>query len=170
MKKFKAFLNVLSWALSFFIFLSAASLVVSMLLGFKVFCIKTASMEPEYPVGALVLVKPTPFSELAGGDVISFNAGGAIVTHRVTDIDSRKMLLYTKGDNNNTQDFAPVAYDNVIGRVVFCVKYVGYPVLFAQTKPGKIILIDLIAILLLARIIFFFLSRRESEEEPEEQS
>ena len=73
-------------------------------------------MEPTIPVGSIVYVKPVDFSEISEGDIISFESGASVVTHRVESIDKEQMLITTKGDANETVDFSPVAYTNVLGR------------------------------------------------------
>lgn len=164
MKKLKRVLNIASRILSFFMFLLAAVLAAMLLMGYKFFSVSTGSMEPAYPVGTLVIVQPVAFDELSGGDVITFKSGGAVVTHRVTAIETDDRLIHTKGDNNNTEDFAPVPYENVIGRVVYGVARVGCIVLFAKTRRGIIVCSGIIAVIFFSQVIAGSLEKDENDD------
>lgn len=153
MQKFKTVLNILSWILSFFIFFFAVTIVVLLLTGYKIFSVSTGSMEPTYPVGSIVIVKPADFDTLDIDDVITFKSGGAVITHRIVRIENENQLISTKGDNNSVEDYAPIPYENVIGRVVYGVKWLGYPVLFGKTKLGIIVYTNIIIFIFLARVI-----------------
>ena len=48
--------------------------------------------------------------------------------------------LVTKGDANDEVDIRPVPYQNVLGRVVFSVPYVGYFLIALGSTPGKLLL------------------------------
>ena len=54
---------------------------------------------------------------------------GYTVIHRVIDIkqDDGFFTYITKGDSNNAEDKDPVLEDQLIGKVIFKVKYLGYP-------------------------------------------
>ena len=75
-------------------------LAVPRLLGVQEYNVISGSMEPEIPVGSLVYVKSVAFNELSEQDVIAFEAGASIVTHRIVSIDSGNQLITTKGDAN----------------------------------------------------------------------
>lgn len=168
MKKFKAVLNVFSWILSFFMLFMVAAAVVLVLLGYKFFSVSTGSMEPTYPVGTLVVVQPTDFDALGEDDVITFKSGGAVITHRIISIDPEERLIYTKGDNNNVEDSAPVPYDNVIGKVVYGISRLGYLVLFAKTKRGMIVCTGIIVIIFLTHVIVNDFSEDEGDDDDSE--
>ncbi len=168
MKKFKTVIHVLSWVLSSFIFLLAIALVIAFSVGFRIFCIQTGSMEPNYPVGAMIFVKPFEFDALSVGDVITFYSDAdkktVVVTHRVVSIDKDTQEIETKGDNNDTADFSPTLYSDVIGRVEYMIPYAGYPVLFVQTTAGKIITINAFLLVFLAgAVVRYFFDDDEEE-------
>ena len=63
-------------------------------------------------------------------DVIQYASGSKFVVHRIVEIDndeSGNRIFVTKGDNNNGIDLNPVTYDQVVGKVSFIIKYIGYP-------------------------------------------
>ena len=43
---------------------------------------------------------------------------------------SGNFYLVTKGDNNNAPDVAEVREDQLIGKVIFKIKYIGYPAIW----------------------------------------
>ena len=60
--------------------------------------------------------------------------------HRVRENVSAEGELVTKGDANDEVDIRPVPYQNVLGRVVFSVPYVGYFLIALGSTPGKLLL------------------------------
>lgn len=91
--------------------------------------IATASMYPEIEVGDVVIVKKCEINDIKEGDVIEYQIEGQKIVHRVTKIEVEKNILKitTKGDNNNSEDANPVYQEQLIGKVVFKVKYIGLP-------------------------------------------
>ena len=93
--------------------------------GFSLFRVVTGSMEPELPVGSLLLCKKTPISEIEEGDIVCFVSRspemmGKVITHRVITIyddQAGGILLETKGDANLSADGELVTANNLIGRV-----------------------------------------------------
>lgn len=90
------------------------SLLLLLLVGpatgrWRVVPVLSGSMEPRYPVGALVLAAPMPSTHLALGDVVLFEApvpGAPTVMHRVVAVEATdEGLQYrTKGDANPAVD------------------------------------------------------------------
>lgn len=147
----------------FLLYLLAVVLGISIamvwLFGLRLYSIQTGSMEPEYPVGMMIVVEPVSFDQLGDGDVVTFVKGdNTVVTHRIVDIDRETQQLTTKGDNNNVQDISPVNYKNVIGRVKFGIRGVGYFILILNTNFGKwmvgIVLVALIGIEIIRRMYY----------------
>lgn len=113
------------------------------LLGFRLYSVRSGSMEPSLAKGSLVLVREkAPVNE---GDIITFYTGfkNNTVTHRVIKIQREKDLVFyqTKGDANNAPDSVKVAADRVVGKVVGSAPYLGYIVAFTQTLIGVVLLI-----------------------------
>lgn len=131
------------------IILACLPVAVPKLLGIQTYNVISGSMESSISVGSIVYVKNAEFDELAEGDVIAFESGASVVTHRITSIDSQSKLITTKGDANDTEDFVPVAYVNVIGRVVAHVPFLGYLASWLSEITGKVIAVMLLIIGLL---------------------
>lgn len=84
--------------------------------------ILTDSMEDEIPAQSYIVVRKADPSEVKLGDVISFYSddpalGGAINTHRVTDISDDGSEFTTKGDNSryNENDKYTAKADKLVG-------------------------------------------------------
>jgi len=117
--------------------------------GIKLYTVQSGSMTPEIPVGSLVITKP--LSDYQKNDIITFKTeqDRAIknpkhtITHRIYEIktENNKTEYITKGDANNTPDPKPVKKDLILGKVIFTVPFLGFPISFAKTKKGFISLI-----------------------------
>lgn len=93
--------------------------------GYTVLRITTGSMEPEYKINTLILVKNVEPDTIKSNDVISFYSkdpalDGAINTHRVVKVekDGDHWIYTTKGDANNVVDAYTVDATYLIGKVV----------------------------------------------------
>lgn len=107
--------------------------------GYSMFRVLTGSMEPELPVGSMVIVKRVGAEEVKVGDIITFfstdpTLQGGVNTHRVIDIDNSGMdiLFTTKGDANQFKDEYGTVGSNLIGVVIYCSKFLGTAVRLAS--------------------------------------
>ena len=169
MKKISILKGIFSAVMYFLIAAIGALLVLMLFFGARLYSIQTGSMEPNYPVGTMIVVEPVEFDQLRKGDVITFVSGGMTVTHRLIDIDKDTRQLTTKGDNNNVADSSELSYDNVIGRVEFAIPYVGYLVLMLNTTFGKIMAGVVIAAIIGVLIIIKIYESGEDEEDDEDE-
>ena len=95
--------------------------------GYSCFRVITGSMEPEIPVGALILSRKVDIDSLEVGDIVCFRAtyseiAGQSITHRVIGVTqdaNGTTKLQTKGDYNVAADPYPVTDENLIGKVVW---------------------------------------------------
>mgnify|MGYP003295845698 CR=1 FL=1 len=105
--------------------------------GYSLFRVVTGSMEPEIPVGALLISQETPMEEIQPRDIVTYRsreAGkfGVIITHRVVSVyegNGGKLYLETKGDANPSSDSDYVDENYLIGKVVF---YTGQDNIFSK--------------------------------------
>jgi len=108
----------------------------------------TGSMEPAIPIGSVVVIKPVDSETLQINDIICFKLlEPPSITHRITNITNEGYL--TKGDGNEDMDPWIVKRDNVIGKVIFTIPFVGYIGYFVKTPIGFILLIVIPASLLI---------------------
>lgn len=139
--------------------LLAILILGSKLLGYQMFTVLSGSMEPEYPVGSLIIVKDIEPSELEVGDVITFKLGSSTTaTHRIIEIlhdDNQNSLEFrTKGDANDIEDSDPVEESRIIGKPVLTIPEAGARASKLQSPEGKKKTIAVFA----ALILFVFVS------------
>jgi len=112
---------------------------------YRLFSVESGSMEPDIHVGSVVAVIAR--SDYTVGDVITFRPSGSksTVTHRIaeaqTDSNTEQIHYTTKGDANSANDVSTISKSQIIGAVVFSIPLLGYPVMFAQTQMGFVMLI-----------------------------
>ncbi|NLM46967.1 MAG: signal peptidase I [Firmicutes bacterium] len=113
--------------------------------GHQMYIVLSGSMKPTFDTGSLIFVRPVSADAIVPGDIITFRSENtnSLTTHRVVDVlqNSDGISFVTRGDANNTDDPNPVSADKVVGRMVFCLPYIGYLMSFAQTKAGLIALV-----------------------------
>lgn len=116
--------------------------------GFKSFVIISESMEPTIMTGDAILVKEVKQEELKAKDIISFQDGDSINTHRIVEIleDNGIIKYKTKGDNNKKEDKELVTYDKIEGVYQFRIKGFGKIV---EVIKNKITLVVLLIVLVL---------------------
>lgn len=166
--------------------LSASAGKAPSVFGFSVFQVQTGSMEPEIPIGGIVIVHKTKPSALKVGDVISFYSNdtkisGKINTHRIVEIknsESGERIFRTKGDANDSVDTAAVFEIDLIGKVIVNFGTVGGSVLGVLRNP-KIIFIFIVLPLIfitmgeavnLAKLIAEYKFSDQKDEEDEKSS
>ncbi len=154
MKSFKTVWNIITTVLIVIIVLIAIALAGVRLFGFQVYTVLSGSMEPTYHVGSLIYVQKTDPKDVQVGDPITFvlNEQLTVATHRVVgiDVDEQGVIRFqTKGDANASADGNKVHQNNLIGKPVFTIPYLGYVATFIQNKPGMYIAIAAGAVLIL---------------------
>lgn len=133
--------NVISTVLVCLVVLFAVLLMGARLVGLDVYTVISGSMEPTYSVGDLIYVKKVDAKDIKVGDPITFvlNEDLVVATHRVVEIDADNHWFYTKGDANEAADANPVHYNNLIGKPIFALPYLGYVSAWVQNPPGTYI-------------------------------
>lgn len=129
--------------------------------------VQSGSMAPRMPVGSLVITKTTDPGEIHPGDIISTDAGGTILTHRVVAVHHNDGVqrFETKGDANAYADTRLTASANVLGKLVLVIPYLGYVALFFQQPAGWVFAACvLIGLWLLHRIIMLINKEKNTHE------
>ena len=114
-------------------------LLISGIFKFKLIAIASNSMSPTYKRGDAIIYEKINVKELKVGDILAFQKNSIVVTHRIVEIWKQDDRYYftTKGDNNNTNDADKIEEKNVLGRVQFSFKYIGYPTVLINEFFGK---------------------------------
>ena len=136
--------NIILIALS-----SANKISVVNILGYKSYIIKTNSMEPTISINDVVITKMVKKEEIKIGDVITFLQDGEVITHRITQIDDNGNYT-TKGDNNNIEDIFKITYENIEGKHILTIPYLGKIV---QVLDNKIVFLIITLIILIFMLI-----------------
>jgi signal peptidase I len=128
----------------------------------------TGSMEPTINPGALIIVKPVAPEDIEVGSIITYRPASEqdiLITHRVVRQESGAAgtTWVTRGDANGADD-EPIVYEQVRGKVLFSLPYLGY-VRQALTSQGPWLLIGVALIMVLA-LLWPLLTRRGRKGNP----
>ncbi len=158
--------------------LVAIAVIIAILLvgmrvfGLRVYTVLSGSMEPAYHVGSLIYVKEAETSDLKKGDVITFMLGpDTTATHRIVEVipDEKNpdvVRFRTKGDANSVEDQSLVHCENVVGKPVFTIPYMGYLANYIQQPPGIYVAIAAAAALVMLVFCADGLSEKKGEQTP----
>lgn len=120
---------------------SSLLLTVPKFFGYEMYNVVSGSMEPEIPVGSLIVAAPAQPEDIEEGQIIAFESGDSVVTHRVVENRKLEGQFITKGDANEKEDINPVPYAGLIGRVDWHAPYMGQYMVIYTTGVGKIYMI-----------------------------
>jgi signal peptidase len=139
------------WLVLAFLGLVALFLVASTLNipgGYKLYTVQSGSMLPQIKIGSIVVSRQASAYQV--GDIITFKNAPAPVTHRIFSAteSAGRLNFITKGDANETPDTEPVLQEQVLGKVIATLPFLGYPVAFAKTKQGFLFLIIIPAVII----------------------
>ena len=132
--------------------------------GEESYIVLTASMTPAISPGDAVVVGEVGAADVAVGDVVTYRRSPTDevpVTHRVIGIvDTADGVAYqTKGDANEDADAALVNPDQLVGKVVLTIPYIGYVVQFVNSPMGFVALVVVPIGLLIASEVYEFTKR-----------
>ena len=118
---------------------------------YKVFTVMSGSMEPAIGTGSLVFVKP--MGDYNIGDVVTRRTTDpkVTITHRIVSKEEiqGQIAFETKGDANDSPDGEKFTEEGIVGKVFATIPYLGYPVSYAKTTPGLILLIIVPAVIII---------------------
>jgi len=117
---------------------------------YKIFTVQSGSMEPAIKTGSLIFSKP--MADYAVGDIVTKKTTDPkiTITHRIIskkEVDG-KTVFETQGDANKAPDGEKFAKEGIIGKEIISIPYIGYPVSYAKTTPGLILLIIIPAVII----------------------
>lgn len=110
----------------------AVAVLIPRIAGATPYTILTSSMEPKYPPGTLVVVKPRPAEEIGVGTVVTYQLESgqkAVATHRVVSVSygaTGEPIFTTQGDANDGVDRDPVKPVQIKGALWYSVPKLGW--------------------------------------------
>jgi signal peptidase len=142
---------------------------------YPLLAVASGSMVPTLNVGDLIIVQggfkvSDINANYTTGDVIVFHKPSnpdELIVHRA--VDKTDDGIITKGDHNPTIDSHWIVTDNeLVGKVVGSIPYLGHIPLFVHTTSGITIILILIVILILLEFALPLAKGRKESEVPKE--
>ena len=142
---------------------------------FGAYVIISNSMVPKINVNDAVVTIRASEKDIKVGDIITFiskdiQTQGTPITHRVIGIvnddnDKTKVLGYrTKGDHNNTQDFALIKPEEVLGKMLIRIPYIGYVQTFLTRPIGWLLVIVLPCLIIITSDVIKVIKAAQKKE------
>jgi signal peptidase len=146
------------------IVLPCIAVVVAPRFGWSVNIVSSGSMEPALKVRSLVIFSPVDPATVKVGDIIAYELPtdpSVKVTHRVVEVIDQgdyAPAFSTKGDANEEPDIYTVPAQDVVGRVVTTIPYIGYVKEPMSTRLGIWLLIGVPATLIVLMELWAIIS------------
>jgi len=118
---------------------------------YGLYIVKSGSMSPKISIGSIIIDKEE--ASYKKSDIITFKNDSRVVTHRIINkvVENKKIKYKTKGDANTESDLKLVNKEDILGKVVLVVPFLGYFFIFIKTNLGIFLFVIIPAIF----IIFF---------------
>ncbi len=109
----------------------AAAFTGVRLFGLTPYTVTSGSMEPVYPVGSIIYVKKVDPHDVQVGEAITFYLNrSTVATHQVWAIEGESFrtqgIANRDGEGNILHDAVPVLFEDLIGKPVACLPYLGF--------------------------------------------
>ena len=125
--------NVVGILLIMLVLLLMVPSLLPRIMGYQTYNVISGSMEPELPVGCLVLVKSISPEMVKEDDIIVFHRGDSIITHRVVEVQKEERQFITKGDANEDWDAGYITMSEIRGLASKKIPLLGYPSLWIRS-------------------------------------
>jgi signal peptidase I len=147
------------WALGAFVVASMLAGAVPLALGDRSYVVRSGSMSPAIDTGDVVVVEPISPPDAHVGQIVTFDnpeADGELTSHRAITIDRRgeDVRFTTKGDSNTGVEHWVVPADEQVGQVLYRVPKLGFASVWIQTPLGRVSLVIVPALLLVASFLW----------------
>ena len=158
--------NTVGTVIVVLVVIAAVFLMGARLVGLQVYNVVSDSMRPTYNKGDLLYVKAVDPDSVRVGDPITFvlNENLVVATHRVVAVDGENRTFTTKGDANESNDKAPVHFNNLIGVPQFSIPMLGYVSDYIQHPPGTYVAIGIVVVLLALAFLPDMIKKKETPE------
>ncbi len=120
----------------------------------------SGSMKPVVFAGDMIFIKGIDAKEIKIGDIITYKKGKNLITHRVLNIKktNEKLLFETKGDVNNIKDEYLVTEEQVVGKKIFRVRFLGY-ICYYISKNKNLFLVFIPLAIITGGETYYYLKR-----------
>ena len=128
-------------------------MLLGIISGIRPCSVISGSMEPNLPTWSLCFIDTRiSYDEIQTGDIVVYDrrSDGVRIIHRVIEISPDGLI--TKGDANSVSDGLSVGRDNLYGKSLFYIPYLGYWGRFAQKPIVKTSIIICLLVLLITDI------------------
>ena len=160
------FKTILAITLASVVILATQTLInkdkIPSIMGVEVLQVVSESMKGTLNINDVIIAKKVDVKSLNVGDIIVFKKDGAVITHRITNIVKRydKLEFETKGDANNTPDKGTVKEENIEGKYICTIKYIGNILKFIKTPIG----LTLVVTIPIITMLFVIMKERKATE------
>ena len=160
------FKTILAITLASVVILATQTLInkdkIPSIMGVEVLQVVSESMKGTLNINDVIIAKKVEVKSLNVGDIIVFKKDGAVITHRITNIVKRydKLEFETKGDANNTPDKGTVKEENIEGKYICTIKYIGNILKFIKTPIG----LTLVVTIPIITMLFVIMKERRATE------
>jgi signal peptidase len=174
------------WKSEYFQTVVSVALVVIIVFGFwfgvraalntpyPALAVASRSMLPTLNVGDLIIVQGTPPEQINAqymtGDIVVFTRGTELIVHRAVNKWNTTDGVYsfsTHGDNNQYGAEETFSQEDLVGKVVGRIPYVGNFSLLTQSLGDSYLLVVLIIIIVVIILTFPFTSENEDKSHQE---
>ena len=143
---------------------------------YPLLAVASGSMIPTLNVGDLIVVQggldvDDIIAEYETGDIVVFHKPSnpdELIVHRA--VEKTNDELRTKGDNNAHPDYWKVTDDELVGKVVGNIPYLGHVPLFVHTSTGIMIILLVIVVLILLEFVIPIAREKAKPEQPVEET
>lgn len=147
--------TALTWGVGGFVIALLVSAVAPLAIGLHTYAVQSGSMAPAIDTGDLVVAKTITPTGASVGDIVMFKdpeGTGKLISHRVRAVHEQDGRSYfvTRGDANTGFEHWNVPDSGTIGQIVYRVPKVGYLLGGIGSTAGRIVLIVIPALCLLA--------------------
>ncbi len=136
-KLIPALCNILGSLILIAVIASCLPLTVPRLFGYEIYEVVSGSMEPRIPVGSVIYVARAVPEEIKENEIIAFESGNSVITHRVVENHLVEGEFITKGDANAGEDLKAAPYQSLIGRVTLHLPMLGRLMTLYTSVVGK---------------------------------
>jgi signal peptidase I len=162
---------IASWIAWGFLIGLVVAVTVPAAFGLHPMTVLTGSMRPTIQPGDMVVDEPISPSQIRVGDIVTFREphGTRTITHRVrqVSISEGQARVTTRGDANDTVEKWQLRTSGSVGRVLYTVPKIGFPVTWSHSRNGRLALVSIPALVLAIWALLKIWRPREEEQADE---